>query len=62
MPRPDLHGYHPDVLVYEVRETVASEDKLVALFLHDNFARQHKQSGNHEPTLELFQYLYHLYP
>ncbi len=39
--RPDLQVYHPDVDVYEVRE----EDRLVAIFLHDNFARSHKSGG-----------------
>lgn len=39
--REDIVAYHPDVAVYEVREG----DKLVAIFLHDNFARPHKQSG-----------------
>ena len=43
--RPDLVAYHPDVKTYEVRETVAGEDRLVAIFLHDNFSRPHKQSG-----------------
>jgi peptidyl-dipeptidase Dcp len=31
--RTDIHTYHPDVKVYEVRETVDEEDKLVAIFL-----------------------------
>jgi peptidyl-dipeptidase Dcp len=50
-PRPDLISYHPDVKTYEVHETVtnsdtgASEDRLVAIFLHDNYARPHKKSG-----------------
>ena len=43
--RPDLVSYHPDVKTYEVRETVNGQDKLVGLFLHDNFLRQHKKSG-----------------
>ncbi|OQR88878.1 hypothetical protein ACHHYP_06575 [Achlya hypogyna] len=43
--RPDIKAYHPDVKVYEVRETVNDEDKLVAIFLHDNFARKFKRSG-----------------
>ena len=43
-------AYHPDVEVYEVRETVTGsggeeEDRLVAVFLHDNYARSNKQSG-----------------
>jgi len=43
--RPDLVSYHPDVQTYEVRETVNGEERLVALFLHDNYARPHKKSG-----------------
>jgi len=43
--RPDVAGYHPDVKVYEVRETVGGEDTLRAVFLHDNYSRQNKQSG-----------------
>jgi len=49
--RHDVEAYHPDVDVYEVRENVADtktgklSDKLVALFLHDNYARKHKSSG-----------------
>jgi len=43
--RPDLVSYHPDVQTYEVRETVDGEDRLVAIFLHDNYARQNKKSG-----------------
>jgi Zn-dependent oligopeptidase len=31
--------------VYEVRETVEGEDRLRAIFLHDNYSRQNKQSG-----------------
>ncbi len=41
--RPDLHAYHPDVKVYEVRQV--RDDSLVGLFLHDNFARPTKRSG-----------------
>lgn len=37
--------YHPDVELYEVREREGDEESLVALFLHDNFARANKQSG-----------------
>lgn len=33
--------YHPDVDLYEVYR----DDKLVAIFLHDNFARPHKRGG-----------------
>jgi peptidyl-dipeptidase Dcp len=47
--RPDLVSYHPDVQTYEVRQCSASdaegEGKLVALFLHDNYARPNKKSG-----------------
>jgi len=42
-PRADLHAYHPDVKVYEVRQ--AGDDSLVGIFLHDNFARPSKRSG-----------------
>jgi peptidyl-dipeptidase Dcp len=46
VPRPDIQGYHPDVKVYEVRETTeAGVDRLVAVFLADNFARPHKRGG-----------------
>ena len=38
--------YHPDVELYEVREpTGDGDEKLLALFLHDNYARPNKQSG-----------------
>jgi peptidyl-dipeptidase Dcp len=40
--RPELKAYHPDVKVYEVRD---AKDQLVALFLHDNFARTTKRGG-----------------
>lgn len=45
--RDDLRAYHPDVNVYEVRRNKANsdDDELVAIFLHDNFARPHKSSG-----------------
>lgn len=43
VPRPDLQLYHPDVEAYEVRNK--ETDKLIAIFLHDNFSRQHKSSG-----------------
>eukprot|EP00981_Chlorochromonas_danica_P008943 scaffold2352_cov153-Ochromonas_danica.AAC.24 len=39
--REDLQAYHPDVLVYEVFKN----NKLQAIFLHDNYARPHKRSG-----------------
>jgi peptidyl-dipeptidase Dcp len=40
--RTDISGYHPDVRVFEIRDT---SDKLVALFLGDYFARPSKRSG-----------------
>ncbi|KAL9185279.1 hypothetical protein ACHAXT_003056 [Thalassiosira profunda] len=40
--RKDIQGYHPDVNVYEVHN---EKDELVAVFLHDNYARAHKSSG-----------------
>jgi len=44
--RPDIVTYHPDVKVYEVRETLEDgSDKLRAVFLHDNYARPFKSSG-----------------
>lgn len=49
--RPDIVAYHPDVNVYEVRRSKKDamsddeEDELVAIFLHDNYARPHKSSG-----------------
>ncbi|KDO33213.1 hypothetical protein SPRG_02023 [Saprolegnia parasitica CBS 223.65] len=46
IPRPDIETYHSDVVVYEVRQTTAdNEDKLVAIFFHDNFARKFKRGG-----------------
>jgi peptidyl-dipeptidase Dcp len=42
IPRPDLKTYHPDVIAYEVRN---KDDKLVAIFIHDNFSRPFKSSG-----------------
>jgi peptidyl-dipeptidase Dcp len=41
-PRPDLAAYHADVKTYEVRDAA---DQLVAIFLHDNFARATKRGG-----------------
>ena len=38
-------GYCPDVVVYEVRETVEGVDELVGVFCVDNFARPNKQGG-----------------
>lgn len=45
--RDDVQAYHPDVNVYEVRRNKEGTDKdeLVALFLHDNYARANKSSG-----------------
>jgi len=44
--RTDLELYHPDVDTYEVRETLEDgTDKLVAIFVADNFARPFKASG-----------------
>jgi peptidyl-dipeptidase Dcp len=40
--RRDCPAYHPDVRVYEVRD---SGGKAIGLFLHDNFARAGKHSG-----------------
>jgi peptidyl-dipeptidase Dcp len=73
--RQDVAAYHPDVMVYEVREPIpvthgangslengssyasgdhhanghtvsgSGSDRLVAIFLHDNFSRPNKRSG-----------------
>jgi len=44
--RPDIKAYHPDVDIYEVRKTAEDgEEKLVAIFIHDNYARPYKSSG-----------------
>ena len=44
--RDDIETYHPDVVTYEVRETLPDgKDSLVAIFIHDNYARPHKSSG-----------------
>ena len=42
VPQPHVKVYHPDVKVYEVR---GAGDKLVGIFLHDNYARPTKRSG-----------------
>lgn len=42
VPMKDVTGYHPDVRVFEIRDR---DDKLVALFLGDYFARPSKRSG-----------------
>eukprot|EP00523_Entomoneis_sp_CCMP467_P005958 CAMPEP_0168733478 /NCGR_PEP_ID=MMETSP0724-20121128/8314_1 /TAXON_ID=265536 /ORGANISM="Amphiprora sp., Strain CCMP467" /LENGTH=683 /DNA_ID=CAMNT_0008780543 /DNA_START=129 /DNA_END=2180 /DNA_ORIENTATION=+ len=39
--REDIQLYHPDVELFEVRKN----NKVVALFVHDNFSRQFKSSG-----------------
>ena len=41
-PRPDLVGYHPDVLVWEVHNADGTE---LGLFLGDFFAREGKRGG-----------------
>jgi len=41
IPRKDIQAYHPDVDVFEVRKN----GELVAIFLHDNYARPFKGSG-----------------
>lgn len=45
--KPERKAYHPDVQVYEVLREAANggADEVVAVFLHDNYARQHKRSG-----------------
>jgi peptidyl-dipeptidase Dcp len=40
--RKELHAYHADVRTFEVR---SSEDKLIGIFLSDNFARATKRGG-----------------
>jgi len=42
VPRPDIVTYHPDVRVFEVR---GAEDKLIGIFLSDNYARPNKRGG-----------------
>jgi peptidyl-dipeptidase Dcp len=42
VPRPEIAAYHPDVKVYEVR---GRDDRLIGVFLHDNFARPTKRGG-----------------
>eukprot|EP00536_Pseudo-nitzschia_multiseries_P017264 jgi/Psemu1/264158/estExt_Genewise1Plus.C_14590002 len=44
IPRDDIQTYHESVKVYEVRNE-RENDKLVAIFLHDNYARQFKSGG-----------------
>jgi peptidyl-dipeptidase Dcp len=43
--KPEISSYHPDVQTYEVYEEINGDDKLVGIFLHDNFMRQYKASG-----------------
>ena len=40
--RHDLHAYHADVRVFEVR---GHDDRMIGVFLSDNFARQTKRGG-----------------
>ncbi len=40
--RPDFHAYHPDVRVFEVR---GRDDRVMGIFLSDNFARPTKRGG-----------------
>ena len=42
--KPQIKAYHPDVKVYEVRDGHAA-NRLVGVFLHDNFARATKRGG-----------------
>jgi peptidyl-dipeptidase Dcp len=42
VPRPDIHAYHPDVRVFEVR---GADDCMVGVFLSDNYARPNKRGG-----------------
>jgi len=44
IPRDDIKTYHESVKVYEVRNE-RENDKLVAIFLHDNYARKFKSGG-----------------
>ncbi len=47
VPLPQAAGYHPDVHIYEVHAVDAERggDRVVGLFLQDNFARPGKRSG-----------------
>ena len=40
--QPEIAAYHPDVQVYEVR---GQDDRVIGVFLHDNFARPTKRGG-----------------
>ncbi|VEU35041.1 unnamed protein product [Pseudo-nitzschia multistriata] len=44
IPRDDIKTYHESVKAYEVRNE-REDDKLVAIFLHDNYARPFKSGG-----------------
>jgi peptidyl-dipeptidase Dcp len=43
--RPEIETYHPDVRAFEVRRSESGQDRIVGLFLSDNFARPSKRSG-----------------
>ena len=43
--RPEIETYHPDVRAFEVRRNDNGQDRIVGLFLSDNFARPSKRSG-----------------
>lgn len=43
--RPEIETYHPDVRAFEVRRSEHGQDRIVGLFLSDNFARPSKRSG-----------------
>jgi peptidyl-dipeptidase Dcp len=43
--RPEIETYHPDVRAFEVRRDDHGQDRIVGLFLSDNFARPSKRSG-----------------
>lgn len=45
--KPDWKAYHADVQIYEVfqEKDNGAADELVAVFLHDNYARPNKRSG-----------------
>ena len=40
--QPNIKSYHPDVKTYEVHD---ADNKLIGIFLHDNFARATKRGG-----------------
>jgi peptidyl-dipeptidase Dcp len=43
--RPQIETYHPDVRAFEVRRSECGQERIVGLFLSDNFARPGKRSG-----------------